>query len=125
MIDAPADNETKFTLSSEPALGERDILSIPQAKSYISAPTDAETTFHIQDYCNPEDYSIKANQGVTASIAADDKDNDAEIATEISEDLAERFLFFNDEAGLYVFNNITGMNDLLKKNGDYHGTTVM
>lgn len=122
IIDAPADNEMVFTLSSEPELREPGSLSAPQAKNYIAVPIDAETTCHLQDYCNPEDYNITANQGVTASTAADDKENDAEIAAEIADDLAARFTFFNDADGLYVFNDITGVNDLLKKTGDYHGT---
>lgn len=109
MIDAPADNETMFTFT-------------PKAKSYLTVPTDAETIFHLQDYCAPEDYNIKINHGGTASTSTDDKENDAEIAANISEDLAVRFMFFNDDSGLYVFNDVTGRNDLLKKNGDYQGT---
>ena len=122
IIDAPADNEMMFTLSSGPELREPGILPAPQAKNFIAVPIDAETTCYLQDYCNPEDYNINANQGVTASTAADDKENDAEIAAEIADDLAARFTFFNDNDGLYVFNDITGVNDLLKKSGDYHGS---
>ncbi len=121
MINAPADNEMTFTLSSKNVLMELENHSTPQAKDYFSAPTDTESMYSLQDYCNPEDYNIKV-QGVTASTAADDKDNDAKIAVEIAEDLGNRFLFYNNEIGLYVYNNKTGVSELLRKNGDYHGS---
>lgn len=123
MANAPSDADVSFTLNKHYVQNDNyEELTSPNSEYYATVPTDVESIYRLQDYCNPEDYNIKANQGVTASTLADDKDNDAEIAAEISEDLAERFRIFNDDSGLYVYNNITGKNDLLKKNGDYHGT---
>ena len=122
MTDAPSDDETTFTLHPKPEPREPDDLSKPLIENYFPVPSDAEASFHLTGFCDPTEFGIRTNQGVTASTAADDKDNDAEIATEITEDLATRFKLFNDDSGLYVFNDITGINDLLRKSGDYEGS---
>lgn len=122
MTDVPSDDATTFFLHPKPTPREPNRLSKPLIENYFPVPSDAEASFHLTEFCDPTDFGIKANQGVTASTATDDKENDAEIAAEISEDLAARFTFFNDDSGLYVFNDVTGINDLLRKSGDYQGT---
>lgn len=123
MMSIPSDDEMSYTVSKKPNQSEViEMLRVPDVDNYEYVPTDSEVTYHLNEYSNSSDFGIKADNTATASTTVDDKNNDAAISKEIADDLSNRFTFANDEGGLYVYNEKTGVYELLRKNGDYYGT---
>lgn len=128
IVDAPSDAELTLHLDSLCNPRDFDIegnedgcAGLPNFKGYYDVPSDAELYLYLENYSDPEDFGINVKNDLAPGADSEDKPNDAQIAGIIANDLAKKFRFSNDEAGLYVYTK-AGIHVPLSKDGDYDGS---
>ena len=112
ICSAPTDAETEITTVEEMS-----------AMTYDEAPTDAECWYALEETIDLDLIGVKsATQFMPVGNNGDDKENDATVAHAIAALLVQKYEFRNDESGLYVYNEATGIFEGLSNKGDYKGS---
>ncbi|MBR1590952.1 MAG: hypothetical protein IJ657_07775 [Acidaminococcaceae bacterium] len=109
--DAPADGETQIATNDN------------QSLNYDTAPTDAEGVYILEDPVYPEEFGLKPPvPSISTLSSSDEKEDDTTVAYNIACELVKNFEFRNDENGLFVYNEATGVFEHLNKSGDFKGS---